>query len=197
MKGARRRPALGEHRERPLQRPQLEAELGGLCPPASMRPCRSGRSTHGVRPVYFRQLGERVRRQGRAGSHRGAVACPDFRLQRDEDDQRARAPELRGPDTAMNIVRPATICGYSPRMRLDPAVNLLTMQALSKGTDHGLWRRPDPARTCTSRTCCACTTISLRTAQRLRGVYNAGFENISILDIANRVAKAGLQPRSW
>jgi nucleoside-diphosphate-sugar epimerase len=83
------------------------------------------------------------------------------------------------------IVRPATVCGLSPRMRLDLTVNLLTMQALTNGTMTvlgGSQIRPN------IHIDDLVEVYLFALDRRLAGVYNAGFENLSILDIAQRIA---------
>ena len=90
-------------------------------------------------------------------------------------------------DMLVQIVRPATVCGYSPRMRLDVSVNLLTMQALSKGkitVFGGNQVRPNIHIDDITD-----VYIHLIDHPEFTGVYNAGFENISILHIAKLVAK--------
>jgi nucleoside-diphosphate-sugar epimerase len=86
----------------------------------------------------------------------------------------------------VQIIRPATVCGLSKRMRLDVAVNLLTMQALSKGEVTvlgGEQTRPNIHID-------DITDLYLFLLERpeIQGVYNAGFENISILNIAEMVS---------
>ncbi len=39
----------------------------------------------------------------------------------------------QAPDFTTVIIRPATVCGYSPRMRFDLTVNILTNHAVNKG----------------------------------------------------------------
>ena len=88
----------------------------------------------------------------------------------------------------VNIVRPATVCGYSPRMRLDLSVNMLTMQALMNkritvfGGDQ---TRPNIHLQDMIRV----YHHFLEHGTRFPGIYNAGFENISILEIAERVTR--------
>jgi nucleoside-diphosphate-sugar epimerase len=88
----------------------------------------------------------------------------------------------------VNIVRPATVCGYSPRMRLDLSVNLLTMAALTKGkitVFGGDQTRPNIHL----RDMIRVYHHFLAVGKSYPGIFNAGFENISILDIAERVQK--------
>jgi len=87
----------------------------------------------------------------------------------------------------VQIIRPATVCGLSKRMRLDVAVNLLTMQALSKGEITvlgGEQTRPNIHID-------DITDLYVFLLERpdVQGIFNAGFENISILNIAEMVSK--------
>jgi nucleoside-diphosphate-sugar epimerase len=87
----------------------------------------------------------------------------------------------------IQIIRPATVCGYSPRMRLDVAVNLLTMQALETGIIKvlgGNQIRPNIHIDDITD-----LYLFFLENRNLNGVYNAGFENISILDIAKLIQK--------
>lgn len=90
-------------------------------------------------------------------------------------------------DMAVQIVRPATVCGYSPRMRLDVSVNMLTMQALSrrKITVFG----GDQTRPNIHMDDITDVYLHLLDHPEATGIYNAGFENISIMDIARLVTR--------
>ena len=90
-------------------------------------------------------------------------------------------------DMTVQIVRPATVCGYSPRMRLDVAVNMLTMQALTKGEITILGG--DQTRPNIHMDDITDLYVFLLDHPEHTGIFNAGFENISIKDIAERIVK--------
>ena len=87
----------------------------------------------------------------------------------------------------IHCIRPATVCGYSPRMRLDLSVNMLAIQALkfkSMSIFGGNQVRPN---------------IHIQDLVNVYehfifnpnlsgGFYNAGFENLKIIEIAKKVA---------
>lgn len=98
-----------------------------------------------------------------------------------------RVLESYKEDMVVQMVRPATVCGYSPRMRLDVAVNLLTMQALQRG--HITVLGGDQVRPNIHIDDITDLYIFLLDHPEHTGVFNAGFENLSILEIAQMITK--------
>src|SRR6266850_820108 len=88
-------------------------------------------------------------------------------------------------ELVVQIIRPATVCGYSPRMRLDVSVNLLTMQALTK--EHITVFGGDQVRPNIHIDDITDVYLFMLDHPEHTGIYNAGFENISIMEIAERV----------
>ena len=85
-------------------------------------------------------------------------------------------------------IRPATVCGYSPRMRLDVSVNMLTYQALKnkKITVFG-GNQTRPNIHIKDMVNVYRHFINAKIIES--GCYNAGFENISIIEIAKMVTR--------
>ncbi len=94
----------------------------------------------------------------------------------------------RTPGFATLTLRPATVCGYSPRLRLDLSVNILTNLAFNKReitVFGGEQRRPNLHIQ-------DMTDLYVQTlrwpAEKIDGkVYNAGWQNLAIRDIASLV----------
>jgi nucleoside-diphosphate-sugar epimerase len=86
------------------------------------------------------------------------------------------------------ILRPATVCGYSPRLRLDLSVNILTNHAVNKGeitVFGGGQKRPNIHIEDMSDL----YVESLRYPHEKihRRIYNAGYENFTLSEIAGMV----------
>jgi nucleoside-diphosphate-sugar epimerase len=92
---------------------------------------------------------------------------------------------LMSYNRTFQIIRPATVCGLSPRMRLDLTVNMLTMQALTKGviTLHG-GAQMRPSIHIDDLTD---LYLFMLDHDECQGIYNAGFENLSLAVIAQQV----------
>ncbi len=91
-------------------------------------------------------------------------------------------------DIIIQCIRPATICGVSPRMRLDLSVNMLTIQALvnKKITVFGGQQtRPNLHM----KDMIEIYLHFIKHGEKFTGIFNAGFENLSIMEIAKKVTQ--------
>lgn len=86
------------------------------------------------------------------------------------------------------VVRPATVCGWSPRLRLDLTVNILTNHAINNKRIKvfgGAQQRPNIHIRDMVRFYCAALKWS---EERIDGkTYNLGYDNYSIMEIAEQV----------
>ena len=88
----------------------------------------------------------------------------------------------------VKCIRPATVCGYSPRMRLDVSVNMLTSQAL-KNNKITVFGGDQTRPNIHIQDMANIYRHFLNNPEIPSGCYNAGFENISILDIAKKIQR--------
>ncbi len=90
-----------------------------------------------------------------------------------------------GDDFVGVIFRPATLCGYAPRLRLDLSVNILTNHAVSNGkitVFGGAQMRPNLH---VLDYCRAVETLIVAPAEKVQNeIFNIGFQNMSIADLA-------------
>ena len=86
------------------------------------------------------------------------------------------------------IIRPATVCGYSEKMRFDLTVNILTNFAYNKGFIRvfgGTQSRPNLH---IDDMCELYKIIILNNIKKFNGeIFNAGTENLKIIDVAEKV----------
>lgn len=98
--------------------------------------------------------------------------------------------KMQLPGFTFLILRPATICGYSPRLRLDLSVNILTNHAVNKGkitVFGGEQQRPNLHIE-------DMTDLYIKTLEYpdelINGkIFNAGYHNMKMKDIALAVKK--------
>lgn len=101
-----------------------------------------------------------------------------------EDDLEAE----RAPGFTCVTIRPATVCGYAPRLRLDLTVNILTTHAVNKGVITvfgGNQLRPNIHIDDMVE---AYLLLLRAPAEKIDGkIFNAGYENRTVMDIAQMV----------
>jgi nucleoside-diphosphate-sugar epimerase len=96
--------------------------------------------------------------------------------------------KYQGPDFTTVTIRPATVCGYSPRLRLDLTVNILTNLAVNKGeitVFGGQQKRPNLH--IEDMAALYLLLLELPDDKIAGKVFNAGYENRTVAEIAEMV----------
>jgi nucleoside-diphosphate-sugar epimerase len=98
--------------------------------------------------------------------------------------------KYQSPDFTTVIIRPATVCGYSPRMRFDLTVNILTNHAVNKGkitVFGGTQQRPNIHVDDISELYVELLKLP---GEMIAGeTFNAGYQNHTVAELAEMVKR--------
>jgi nucleoside-diphosphate-sugar epimerase len=96
--------------------------------------------------------------------------------------------KYQSPEFTTVVIRPATVCGYSTRMRLDLTINILTNHAVNKGTITvfgGTQKRPNIHIDDIAE---LYVELLEAPAEKIAGeTFNAGYENFTVAELAQQV----------
>lgn len=98
--------------------------------------------------------------------------------------------DAAGDEFIVTIIRPSTVCGYSPRLRLDLTVNILTNHALNNGkitVFGGEQKRPNLH--IEDMTDLYVFLLEQEDKKIQKKIYNVGYENFKVGEIAEMVSK--------
>jgi nucleoside-diphosphate-sugar epimerase len=96
--------------------------------------------------------------------------------------------KMQAPDFTTVVLRPATVCGYSPRLRLDLTVNILTNHAVNSGritVFGGGQKRPNIH---IDDMAAAYLHLLQEREEKIAGrVFNVGYENHTVFELAEMI----------
>ena len=96
--------------------------------------------------------------------------------------------EQQSPDFTTVVIRPATVCGYAPRQRLDLTVNILTNHAVNQGRIMVFGGRQTRPNIHIEDITDLYVQLLEFPEERIAGkTYNAGYENYSVSELAEKV----------
>lgn len=98
--------------------------------------------------------------------------------------------EYQAPRFAWTILRPATVCGYSPRLRLDLTVNILTSQAVKQRRIRVLGGTQYRPNIHIEDMADVYLQVLQLPEERVAGkIWNVGYENLTVLEITEKVRR--------
>ncbi|MFV1966440.1 MAG: NAD-dependent epimerase/dehydratase family protein [Pirellulaceae bacterium] len=167
---------------------ELDPELGKSINHDAFRPLVETSRRHGVRRFVFASSSSvyGVKEEEQVTEELPVEPLTDYSRFKAICEQELL--EYGDPDFTCTILRPATVCGYSPRLRLDLTVNILTNHAVNHRRIRvfgGSQFRPNIH---IDDICDAyLQMLKLPEAQVAGKIWNVGYENLTVRQIAERV----------